>query len=380
MSSRSPGGDIGLCLSGGGYRAMVFHVGALIRINEAGLLPRLRIVSSVSGGSITAAWLGLRWRHLTWDNRGVAINFGGEVVEPLLRFAGRGMDISAVVSGGFVPGVISRRVQRIYRKRLFGDARLADLPGRGEGPEFVITATNLGNGSLWRFGRFGVGDFPDREAVAVDPTSAGFFQAPEIPVAVAVAASSAFPPILSPCILDVSKYSESRSAQRTVRLSDGGLYDNLGLQPLAAPGVRVVLCSDGGAPFKRTAKPPRTFLRGTVHVLKVVDLQVRKRRKFELIGSARRGERQVGFWAIDGRPEEYVPQATGEGNDPIFDVLAVTDEARAAMYGISTRLAKMSSDQCRRLANWGYALSDAAIRRYVHPGPPGSFPFDGGVG
>jgi len=32
---------VGLCLSGGGYRAMVFHVGVLWRLNEAGYLPKL---------------------------------------------------------------------------------------------------------------------------------------------------------------------------------------------------------------------------------------------------------------------------------------------------------------------------------------------------
>ena len=35
-SSLAPG--IALCLSGGGYRAMVFHLGALWRLNELGLL------------------------------------------------------------------------------------------------------------------------------------------------------------------------------------------------------------------------------------------------------------------------------------------------------------------------------------------------------
>jgi predicted acylesterase/phospholipase RssA len=49
--------DIGLCLSGGGYRAAVYHLGALVRLNQAGLLPRVRTVSSVSGGSIVAAFL-----------------------------------------------------------------------------------------------------------------------------------------------------------------------------------------------------------------------------------------------------------------------------------------------------------------------------------
>ena len=54
-----PAPGIALCLSGGGYRAMIFHVGMLWRLNEAGYLPRLARISSVSGGSITAGVLGL---------------------------------------------------------------------------------------------------------------------------------------------------------------------------------------------------------------------------------------------------------------------------------------------------------------------------------
>src|SRR5687767_13325740 len=51
---------IALCLSGGGFRATLFHLGALGRLNELGLLTRrdFRTVSSVSGGSIAAAQLG----------------------------------------------------------------------------------------------------------------------------------------------------------------------------------------------------------------------------------------------------------------------------------------------------------------------------------
>src|SRR5262245_32760704 len=51
---RPPAAGIALCLSGGGYRAMLFHVGALLRIKELGLLPKINWFSSVSGGSITA--------------------------------------------------------------------------------------------------------------------------------------------------------------------------------------------------------------------------------------------------------------------------------------------------------------------------------------
>ena len=64
---------IGLCLSGGGYRAMVYHAGALVRLNELGFLAQLREVASVSGGSITAGMLALAWPKLQFDAGGRAI-------------------------------------------------------------------------------------------------------------------------------------------------------------------------------------------------------------------------------------------------------------------------------------------------------------------
>src|SRR5712691_6226868 len=74
-----PRPGIGLCLSGGGYRAMLFHLGAIWRLNELGLLRKEIVVpgaeatgpqhlvriSSVSGGSITAGALGQNWKSLT---------------------------------------------------------------------------------------------------------------------------------------------------------------------------------------------------------------------------------------------------------------------------------------------------------------------------
>ena len=76
----------GLCLSGGGYRAMLFHIGSLWRLNEAGYLRKLDRISSVSGGSITAGVLGLHWDKLTFDNSDVATNFEEQVVNPLRGF------------------------------------------------------------------------------------------------------------------------------------------------------------------------------------------------------------------------------------------------------------------------------------------------------
>src|SRR4051812_41471902 len=56
--------------SGGGYRAMLFHAGAIFRMNELGLLPKLDRVSSVSGGSMTAAALAVAYPRLAYDASG----------------------------------------------------------------------------------------------------------------------------------------------------------------------------------------------------------------------------------------------------------------------------------------------------------------------
>ena len=80
---KAPGGrrepKLAICLSGGGYRAMLYHVGALRRLNEFGFLGVVDRFSSVSGGSITAAVLALNWTALKFDQNGVAQRF--DVVE-----------------------------------------------------------------------------------------------------------------------------------------------------------------------------------------------------------------------------------------------------------------------------------------------------------
>src|SRR4051812_27048041 len=124
----------GLCLSGGGYRAMLFHVGTLWRLNEAGLLRGLDRISSVSGGSITAGVLGLYWDKLSFDASNVASNLGDVLVEPIRDFASHTVDESAIAVGLLTPESIGERVSKAYRDRLFGDATLQGLPGPGQGP------------------------------------------------------------------------------------------------------------------------------------------------------------------------------------------------------------------------------------------------------
>src|SRR5438309_2152443 len=93
---------IGLALSGGGFRATLFHVGSLWRLNELGYLPKLSRISSVSGGSITSGVLARRWQELTFQND-IATNFLEKVVVPLRKFCERSIDVRAIGEGAFLP-------------------------------------------------------------------------------------------------------------------------------------------------------------------------------------------------------------------------------------------------------------------------------------
>ena len=69
----------GLALSGGGFRAALFHIGSLWRLNEMGWLKKIAEITSVSGGSITAAYLGLKWKYLNFDSNGQALDFTEQI-------------------------------------------------------------------------------------------------------------------------------------------------------------------------------------------------------------------------------------------------------------------------------------------------------------
>src|SRR5271157_6019063 len=90
-----------LCLSGGGYRAALFHLGALRRLNEVGLVSKLDTVSSVSGGSIASGLLAKVWPKLSAAlNRATGIfgNFEEVYEEPLREFCRRNIRTAPLVT------------------------------------------------------------------------------------------------------------------------------------------------------------------------------------------------------------------------------------------------------------------------------------------
>ena len=366
--SAVPEVGIALCLSGGGFRAMLFHAGSLWRLNEAGYLPRIARISSVSAGSITAATLGLAWDDLNFDSMQRSSAFEERVVAPLRALACHTIDVRSVLRGLALRGSVSDRVTAEYAKHLFGEATLQDLPDdrKNGNPRFVINATNLSTGSLWRFTRRYMAD--DRFGRVSDPRTS---------LATAVAASSAFPPVLSPLRLDIDPddvrptpgadlFDELRGTPPT--LADGGIYDDLGLETVWKD-YKTVLVSNGGGQLGPDAKPKGDWLRSGIRVVNVIENQVRTMRKQHLIDSYLDGRREGAFWTIRGDIADY----------PAPGSLAASIKVTGVLAAIPTRLAKIAARRQEQLINWGYAITDAAMRSYVDPtmSEPVSFPYPG---
>jgi NTE family protein len=368
---RTPSEGIALCLSGGGYRAMLFHLGALWRLNEFGYLPKLARISSVSGGSITAGLLGLKWSQLTFDANGVAANFDAEVVQPIRALANETIDESSIIGGILTPGSIADKVAESYRKHLFGHATLQDLPA--DPPRIVINATNVQSGVLFRFSRPFLADY-----------RVGLMKNPFVELALAVAASSAFPPVLSPLKLEFPLSAwDPPSGQKhedlhrepfltEVVLTDGGVYDNLGLET-AWKRYRTVLVSNGGGKMQAEEDPKSDWARHALRINEVIDNQVRSLRVRQVIGAFEAGERKGTYWGIRTDIADY----------GLANALPCPLEKTLALAQTKTRLKRLDAVVQERLINWGYAVCDAGMRRWMEPGLGASagFPYSmAGVG
>jgi NTE family protein len=345
--------SVALCLSGGGYRAMLFHVGVLRRLGDAGWLSRLDRISSVSGGSIVAAVLALAWDELDLGADGGSDRFVERVEEPVRRLARHTIDVPSVATGIALPGVsISERLAAAYRERLFGGATLQELP---EEPAFVINATNVGSGELLRFSRRYLADW-----------RVGRINQPDVEVATAVASSSAFPPVLSPArirlgdadwITEEGNDLDAPENRDEIVLTDGGVYDNLGLET-AWKRCRTVLVSDAGGRMASDPDPEGDWARHTIRVLKVIDNQVRALRKRQVIEGFKRGDRTGLYLGIRSHVEDY-GLADPLPHDPV--------EAQR-LAEIPTRLAGLDARDQEGLINWGYVICDTALRRHLDPG------------
>lgn len=355
---------IGLCLSGGGYRAMLFHAGAIWRLNELGLLGRLERISAVSGGALAAAALAAGWKDLAFSADGRAANLDAVLLRPLLAQSETTIDIASALVGAMPFSSAADIAARSYERHICRKLMLADLPAR---PMFHFNATSLMTGNLVRFTRGYVGD---HEIGAIEGLS--------IRLADAAAASAAFPPFLSPSVVKLSDGTVRPGTAgpaakppytRKAVVADGGLYDNLGLEAVWK-SCRTIFSSNASQPFDLDPDPAFNWLQQSLRLVAIMMNCNEDMRERVLAHAYEAGARRGAMWGL----------STGLSKPEDRPAL-LTPEEYAAVQEIPTRLAAMSRKTQALLLKAGYAHATARLRsKFAQPGtglpdqPDGAWP------
>lgn len=253
-----------LALSGGGIRAMVFHLGLFRFLADKQLLERVQHLSTVSGGSLLVGLMlqecGLRWP--------TSNDFSHRLYPSLrLKLCQRSLQWGAlrqVFRNGGWRFLLSRAnlLGAAIREEWGVTGRISDLPTR---PEWAINGTTAETGRRFRFNRINMGDY-----------KIGYADSGEFAISDAMAVSAAFPGGFGPLAIDPAEYvwrkydPDARRVSDTVldmpyrrlHLYDGGVYDNLGLEPfLGVDGLKdkhrngFLIVSDAGAPLPENFRP-----------------------------------------------------------------------------------------------------------------------------
>ncbi|EFM11132.1 Patatin [Paenibacillus curdlanolyticus YK9] len=268
-------GMIGLALSGGGYRASLYHLGVMARLADEGLLKEVRALSTVSGGSIVGAfYYKMLCEELRQDRKLTDEDYRDlmkRVIEAFVDVVQENLRDRVVISGGIsrlvpeqilgrllgavhkvIPAVdpemvLGSKLEQGISALMFKSLTLRDLmdaPVHPENrkPELILNTSILENGQslfistdpnspLWRQNEY-------NHAITAD-------QLLHLPLAKAVAASACVPGLFDPITIPFG--------DRAVHGVDGGVLDNLGghaIQRLWLEGMPIML-SDASKPLRK---------------------------------------------------------------------------------------------------------------------------------
>jgi NTE family protein len=259
---------IGLALSGGGVRAAAFHAGVLHWLAEQGRLEEVKHISSVSGGSLFTGLVfhaaGYRWPtseeylQVVFPHIKKVLTQTSLQRDAICRLILNPLNWKFILSPA---NVLADSIEKLWGIQ----STLGQLP---QEPLWSINGTTAENGKRFRFKNAKGGDY-----------EMGYADFRNFGLAKAMAVSAAFPGGIGPLALEVQEYQwqkrESWNSSHPpsdflppfthLHLYDGGLYDNLGIEPLfdigrrtikdSAGDIDFIIISDAGAPFTRLLLP-----------------------------------------------------------------------------------------------------------------------------
>lgn len=409
----APEQKLGLALSGGGFRASLFHIGVLARLAELDLLRRVDVLSTVSGGSIIGAYYYLKLKQLLEGKRldasGKAVSLSpqayvdlvSEIEHEFLGCVQTNVRMRALLDPAANAKMIfsddysrSDRMAEVYDEcfyRRFSDRKIAltDLLVTPVGvkpgfdvrdynrtaaykiPVLNINATSLNTGGRWVFTAVELGEVPSANPIDTirllpriryddpDLTEKQRKKLEMIGLAEAVAASACVPAIFTPLAIH-DLYPEGPNGEElVVELVDGGVYDNQGVDALLSHGCDYMICSDASGQLDEKRTPANQLLPVATRANDILMTRVRAECYDNLRG--RPGDGKFVFFhlrdAFHGSPDfpaipGPVDQCDGGDNGQIY-----------ALSNIRTDLDAFSDIEAYALMYDGYCLADYFLQR-----------------
>ena len=379
--------NIGLALSGGGFRATVFHLGVLARLAEERRLEDVSFISTVSGGSMCAGLVYAK-SSFGWPSSNHLISQVIPQARDLLTTQDFQLGLVRRVLSSVLKAPWSIFETRaddfsaLLRERWGIAPRLCDL---AEGPRWMINATCHETGKNWRFERFRMGDYV-----------LGYTKDTDIPLSDALAASAALPGLVGPLVVDTSsrkwfKYTEESTgieeppgldadipaptepttpAFSSVHLWDGGVYDNLGLEGLHdfeegwREGVDFLIVSDASG--KSRPAEYRAGPRALVRIITgIVTDQVRALRTRSVVDRMKSHADSPGaFVRIGNTCQKVLEQAGRQHEVARLRPGCLTGEEAGLAEGMETTARRLSAEEFDRLFRHGFEVADYTLYAY----------------
>ncbi|MDG2045633.1 MAG: patatin-like phospholipase family protein [Halioglobus sp.] len=411
------GGKLGLALSGGGFRAALFHVGVLAQLAEQDLLRFISVISTVSGGSIIGAFYYLKVKQLLEGHRTDQLEptadgyrllmreLEGEFVKAiqhnlrLMTFADGGKNARMLSENYSSTMRMADLFNTLFFNPIVGAQTIClhDLPIRPifdsvevdaehaagahafSVPKLVLNATALNTGHLFQFtGEFvgesrissvtsGSSAMPILERLSfkdnsLTPTQRHSLEA--ITLGDAVVASCCVPGLLEPYTLN-GLYADEAGQAIAVRLVDGGVFDNQGLVSLYEDGCSSFISSDASDKLKWQAQPEEQIHTVAMRANDIMMDRIRNELMDEL--HTQKADSYIVFTLGDRARTDIFP------HDALWidalskirtDLDAFTDtEASALMYyGFALSGDKLGAEALNRVADWGFSSMDAMAK------------------
>ncbi len=439
-------GKVGLALSGGGFRASLFHIGVLARLAEMDVLRYVEVLSTVSGGSIIGAHYYLEIQHLleTRPDRPTRGAAGASAGQSNGKAISRQdyIDIVRRVQCAFLKGTQgnlrmqalsslsdnlrmvvtdtytrSNRLGRLYESELFArvhdgkdsadrtmpqlfvtpcagnltsdfNPRFSNWQRRAKVPVLLLNATSLNSGHNWQFTASWMGEPPglfDPETdidANVRYRRLYYDQAPTeahraFRLGDAVAASACVPGIFEPLVL------KGLYPGRTVRLVDGGVHDNQGVEALLDEGCTMILCSDASGQMGDLERPSDTLIGVPLRANSILQARIREAEFQDLRGRVENHALQGLFFIHLKKDLNVAPLNWSGCQDPIpvpdrsMTSYKIDRDVQRHLAAIRTDLDSFSEVEAYALMTSGYLMTKHTVaalqREHVDAGGTGTW-------